>query len=361
MTERSPMGKSETKQQEHNSVFPSSSCLPVCSVCVANYNGEDVISACIDSIKNQQFAYPVEIIVHDDSSTDNSVKNIRSKYPDVILIESPENVGFCISNNRMAARAGGKYILFLNNDACLLPDALDKLYSHSESEKEPMITGLPQYDMETGKLIDRGSLFDIFLNPVPNNDIRVTDVGMVIGACLWLPKSLWDELGGFPEWFQSLAEDMYLCCLARLMGYNVRVLPVSGFNHWVGKSLGGGKVDAGRPVTSMKRRALSERNKSFVMALIYPPPLFHLIFPLHLLLLLIEGLTLSVIKFDFRLLGRIYMPSLGAVFSEYTRLAEQRKNIQARRKIRLREFLSVFSPVPYKLSMLFRYGLPEIK
>jgi len=341
--------------------FPSSAYLPACSVCVANYNGAGVISACIDSIKNQRFEYPVEIIVHDDMSTDNSIRIISEKYPEIILIEGPENVGFCISNNRMAAKARGKYILFLNNDACLLPDALDKLYSHSESEKELMITGLPQYDMETGELIDRGSLFDLFLNPVPNKDISITDVGMVIGACLWLPRSLWNELGGFPEWFQSLAEDMYLCCLARLSGYNVRVLPDSGFKHWVGKSLGGGKVDAGKLVTSMKRRALSERNKSFVMALIYPRPLFHVMFPLHLLLLLIEGLTLSVVKFDFRLLRRIYLPSLGAVFFEYTRLARLRKIIQARRCISLRSFLSVFLPGPYKVRMFFKHGLPEVK
>ncbi|MBU0545388.1 MAG: glycosyltransferase [Proteobacteria bacterium] len=341
--------------------FPSSAYLPVCSVCVANYNGEDVISACIDSIKNQQFAYPVEIIVHDDASTDNSVRIIHEKHPEVILFESPENAGFCISNNRMAAKARGKYILFLNNDACLLPDALGKLYSYSESRKEAMITGLPQYDMETGKLIDRGSLFDLFLNPVPNTNISVADVGMVMGACLWLPKSLWEELGGFPEWFETLAEDMYLCCLAKLTGYPVRVLPDSGFKHWVGKSLGGGKVDSGKLVTSIKRRALSERNKSFVMALIYPLPLFQVIFPLHLLLLLIEGLTLSVVKFDFRLLRRIYLPSIGAVFSGYTRLARLRKTIQARRRISLRSFLSVFHPVPYKVRMFLKHGLPEVK
>jgi len=341
--------------------FPSSAYLPACSICVANYNGTDVISACIDSIKNQRFEYPVEIIVHDDASTDNSVRIISEKYPEVILIESRENVGFCVSNNRMAAKAKGKYILLLNNDACLFPDALSKLYNYAESKNEAMILGLPQYDMETGELIDRGSLFDLFLNPVPNRDKNVTEVGMIIGACLWLPKSLWDDLGGFPEWFQTLAEDMYLCCLARLMGYPVRVLPDSGFKHWVGKSLGGGKVDAGKLVTSMKRRALSERNKSYVMALIYPPPLFHVMFPLHLLLLLIEGLTLSVVKFDFRLLHRIYLPSLRAVFFEYARLARQRKIIQAKRCICLRSFLSVFLPVPYKVRMFFKHGLPEVK
>ena len=37
---------------------------------------------------------------------------------------------------------------------------------------------------------------------------------MVIGACLWIPQGLWTELGGFPEWFESIAEDMYLCCRA---------------------------------------------------------------------------------------------------------------------------------------------------
>lgn len=341
--------------------FPSSAYLPACSICVANYNGADVISACIDSIKNQRFEYPVEIIVHDDASTDNSVRIISEKYPEVILIESQENVGFCVSNNRMAAKAKGKYILLLNNDACLFPDALSKLYDYAEIKNEAMILGLPQYDMKNGELIDRGSLFDLFLNPVPNKNISVIDVGMVIGACLWLPMSMWEELGGFPEWFQTLAEDMYLCCLARLTGYPVRVLPESGFKHWVGKSLGGGKVDAGKLVTSIKRRALSERNKNFVMALIYPPPLFHIIFPLHLLLLIIEGLTLSVVKFDFRILRRIYLPSIGAVFSGYTRLARLRKTIQAGRCISLRSFLSVFLPVPYKVKMFFKHGLPEVK
>ena len=65
---------------------------------------------------------------------------------------------------------------------------------------------------------------------------------MVIGACLWLPKNLWDNLGGFPEWFGSLAEDMYLCCLARLKGVPVKVISTSKFSHWVGRSIGGGKV-----------------------------------------------------------------------------------------------------------------------
>lgn len=355
------MGESEEKEQEHASFFTSSACLPACSVCVANYNGEDVISACIESIKNQRFENPVEIIVHDDASTDNSVKIIRAKYPETILIESAENVGFCISNNRMAARARGKYILFLNNDACLLPDAIDRLYSYSESEKEPMILGLPQYNIETGELIDKGSLFDLFLNPVPNREIGVTDVGMVMGACLWLPKGLWEELGGFPEWFQTLAEDMYLCCLARLMGYSVKVLPDSGFKHWVGKSIGGGKVDSGRLITTIKRRALSERNKSFVMFLCYPAPLAYVLIPLHIIFLTIEGLVLSVVKRDSRVWAGIYGFCFSALWSKRSELTMLRRKIQSGRSVSSRSFYSVNSILPHKLTMFLKYGLPTVR
>lgn len=334
---------------------------PVCSVCIANYNGENVIEACLDSVFRQDFAHPIEVIVHDDASIDNSVKIIREKYPDVILIESPENVGFCVSNNRMAAKAKGKYILLLNNDACLFRNALSKLYNYAETKNEAMILGLPQYDKETGDLIDRGSLFDLFLNPVPNRDISVTDVGMVIGACLWVPKGLWEELGGVPEWFQTLAEDMYLCCMARLMGYPVRVLPYSGFNHWVGKSIGGGKVDSGRLKTNMKRRALSERNKTFVMLLCYPTPLAYVLIPLHIILLTIEGVLLSVVKWDSRIWTGIYGFCLNALWSKRSDLVRLRRKIQSNRSVSSRAFYSVNSIIPHKLTMFLKYGLPTVK
>ena len=192
---------------------------PVCSICIANYNGAAVIGPCLESIYNQDFHLPLEIIIHDDASTDTSVDFIRNRFPDVTLIVSESNVGYCVSNNRMVSRARGRYILLLNNDAVLHRDAVRTLYNHAERHPGPAILGLPQYDMQTGELIDRGSLFDPFLNPVPNLDPGRTDVGMVMGACLWIPKALWEELGGFPEWFGSLAEDLYLCCLARLRGF----------------------------------------------------------------------------------------------------------------------------------------------
>ena len=124
-----------------------------------------MIGPCLESIYNQDFHLPLEIIIHDDASTDTSVDIIRNRFPDVTLIVSASNVGYCVSNNRMVSRAQGRYILLLNNDAVLHSDAVRTLCRYAEQQPGPAILGLPQFDMQTGKLIDRGSLFDPFLNP----------------------------------------------------------------------------------------------------------------------------------------------------------------------------------------------------
>ena len=126
---------------------------PVVSVCIANFNGMKVINDCLRSVLEQEGQISVEILVHDDASSDGSVAYIRNEYPDVGLIESPENVGFCIANNRMATEAKGKYLLLLNNDAALYPDAMKTLLAEADRLDKPAILGLPQYEFETGELI----------------------------------------------------------------------------------------------------------------------------------------------------------------------------------------------------------------
>lgn len=334
---------------------------PLVSVCIANYNGTGLIDACIASVKAQDCGSAVEIIVHDDASTDGSATHIRDRHPDARLIESGNNVGFCVANNRMAAIAQGEYLLLLNNDATLLPDALATLQAEAERLMQPALLTLPQYDAATGMLLDIGCRLDPFLNPVPNLDPRRNEVGMVHGACLWLPKALWGELGGFPEWFGSVGEDLYLCCRARLAGYPVRGVGASGYRHRVGQSFGGGKAQAGRLVTTFRRRALSERNKSFVMAMCYPPPFMQLLLPLHLLMLLVEGMLLSLIKRRFAYLGGIYLPVFSALYRQRHELIGARRAIRQVCRLASADFFRPFEWMPYKLRMLRRHGLPEVK
>jgi GT2 family glycosyltransferase len=331
------------------------------SVCIANYNGAAMIRGCIDSVLAQDCDFEVEIIVHDDASTDGSADIIADEYPAVRLIRSSENVGFCIANNRMVAMASGDYLLLLNNDAELFPDALQELLKEARALGKPAILSVPQYDHGTGELIDRGCLLDPFFNPVPNLDPNRQDVAMVIGACLWIPRKLWADLGGFPEWFGSIAEDMYLCCRARLLGCAVRVLAASGYRHWQGLSFGGNRVADNRLATTFRRRALSERNKSYVIATTAPSPWMHVILFLHVILLLLEGGLLTLAKRDCRFWREIYAPCFQSLWWERRRLWGLRKDIQKSRAVSAVVFFSVFWLIPHKLHLLARYGLPQVR
>lgn len=333
---------------------------PLVSVCIAHYQGIDLIDACIASVRAQAGGVDVEIIVHDDASPDGSAAHIRERHSDVRLIASEGNVGFCVANNRMAAAAGGDFLLLLNNDATLLPDALQTLMAEAARLGRPAILTLPQYDADTGALLDIGSLLDPFLNPVPNRDPARNDVAMVMGACLWIPKRLWEDLGGFPEWFDSIGEDLYLCCRARLEGYPVRALAASGYRHRVGASFGGGKVRGGRLTSTFRRRALSERNKTFVMVMTCPSPVLQLLLPLHLSLLLFEGLALSLINLDTAYLARIYLPVFRASYAKRKQLIGGRRSVMGRRKVSALVYFSTFVAMPHKMKMLLRHGLPRL-
>lgn len=318
------------------------------------------IDACLSSIINQIGNISHEIIIHDDASTDGSADYIYSKYPNVELIRSSKNVGFCISNNRMAKRAKGQALLFLNNDATLFPDALEIMYKYSSQYKNAIL-GLPQYDASTNEFIDAGSSLDLFLNPIPNPLPQVPiSVGMIIGACLWIPKNIWDEIGEFPPFFNTLAEDMYLCCAARIKGYPSIALHESGFFHWVGKSIGGGKVHKNKLQTSLYRRSLSERNKTFVMISTYPTALLCIILPVHIVLLMIEGLLLALIKMNPTLLKEIYFHAIIEIWNERRNLLSMRKKALDSKKISVFNYLSTFQLLPHKFRMLIKHGLPHI-
>lgn len=333
---------------------------PTCSVCIANYNGEQLLVDCIDSILAQDCGFVVEIIVHDDASTDGSLALLKRRYRQVELLASEQNVGFCISNNRMVAHARGEYVLLLNNDAALQPDALSSLLEHASIQIQPGILTLPQYDWQTGALVDRGCLLDLFCNPVPNLEAMRQEVAYAIGACLWIPSELWSELGGFPEWMGSIAEDMYLCCQARLRGRSVQVVQASGYRHWQGRSFGGNRVDEGRLRSTYRRRALSERNKTFVLFVMTPGPVMWPLLALHLLLLVTEGFLVALFKRDMSAWSRIYWPAITAPFRERAALSARRVGEQGERTIGVRRYFSTTRLSLRKLALLRRHGLPGL-
>jgi GT2 family glycosyltransferase len=334
---------------------------PVISVCIANYQGEGLLSDCLDSVLQQRVDFSFEVIVHDDASTDGSLDLLVSRYPQVEVLISSENVGFCVANNRMVAHAWGEFVLLLNNDAALLPDALSTLLAAAQEQNPRGILTLPQFDWKDFTLVDRGCRLDPFYNPVPNLDTSRVDVAMVIGSCLWISRTDWQQLGGFPEWLGSIGEDLYLCCAARLAGMPVRALNSSGYRHRQGQTFGGNKPKEGRLVSTVRRRALSERNKTFALIVMTPTPIIWPVLILHLVFLAIEGFSLSATQKKRGIWREVYGPVFPSITRHRHRLAHARRTMQGKRKISLASYLQAFTLMPRKLVMLMKFGLPKIE
>jgi len=333
---------------------------PLITVCIPNYNGAEYIGQCIRSVLAQERDYEIEIVLHDDASTDNSLNIIREQFPEVHVIASKTNAGFCISNNRMVDYSHGKYILLLNNDAILRPGSLKAFLLEAEASATPGIIGLPQHSLVDGALIDRGYEFDLFMNPIPIFGPGRQEVSTVTGACLWIPRQLWDEIGGFPDWFGSVAEDIYLCHAARLLGYPVIVLDSPGFDHWIGRNLGGGKVMEDKLVSTTRRRALSERNKTWVMMICYPLAALLVVLPLHFALLVAEALALLLTGTPWIKLKAIYLTLPVRLLNGFSHVIAIRKRIQSKRQLGNMKYLQQFRLLPWKFVMLLRHGMPKL-
>ncbi len=332
---------------------------PSLSICIPNYQGEEVIARCLDSVLSQECDFSFELIVHDDASTDRSLEILESQYPSVVLIKSDTNRGFCESTNRMAEQARGDYLLLLNNDTRLHAGSLQALMDEAKRGPDTGVLSLPQYDMTTGELLDRGMFLDLFVNPIPTLE-KKDEVAFVMGSCLWLRRELWQEVGGFPSWFGSLAEDAYLCARVRLLGLKVRVIETGAYDHVVGHAFGGGKVKSNRLATSYTRRRLTELNKNRVIATCFPGPAAPLILGLQFALLLLEGCAISLLKGSIRPLRDIYLPSIGGILGDLPRLARERSRAMSARRCGTGEFYKTIRFRHHKLTLLWRHGIPRI-
>jgi len=94
------------------------------SVVIPVYNGAATIERAVESVLGQTLK-PLEIIVVDDCSTDNSVGILERKYSGVIkLIKQRENGGSSVARNAGMDAAKGAYIAFLDADDTWHPDKL---------------------------------------------------------------------------------------------------------------------------------------------------------------------------------------------------------------------------------------------
>ena len=90
------------------------------SIILVNYNGQQFLEGCLRSISNYLRDTDYEVIIVDNSSSDDSTKIIKDSFPSFQLICSKTNLGFGKANNLAVKYAQGEYLLFLNTDTILI-------------------------------------------------------------------------------------------------------------------------------------------------------------------------------------------------------------------------------------------------
>jgi len=114
------------------------------SVVVVTYNAMPWLEQCLESVRG------VETVVVDHGSTDGTLELVRERFPEVPLVEE-ENRGLAFGWNTGVERTTGRYVLLLNADAWLDPDALDALVAFADARPDAAVVG-PRLRFPDGRL-----------------------------------------------------------------------------------------------------------------------------------------------------------------------------------------------------------------
>ena len=183
-------------------------------------------------------------VIHDSGSSDGTCRMLRSRMPGCDLI-CGVNRGFGYGNNRCLERIGTEYTLFLNSDASLDREALEKLAAFLDENPDhaavqPLVR-LMGWGMVTASrgvfLTPAGEAWDSgFMHLETGPSTMPERVPAVTAAVsLWRTEVL-RELGGFDEGFFMYFEDADLSLRAGASGWKLSVLPSAEAFHMVGGS-----------------------------------------------------------------------------------------------------------------------------
>lgn len=103
------------------------------SIIILNYNTKDLLRKCLASVfAALRQSFSSEVIVVDNASADGSLGMVEKEFPQAALIKSHKNLGFAGGNNLGIKHAQGRYLLFLNSDTEIKPEALKKVITYME-------------------------------------------------------------------------------------------------------------------------------------------------------------------------------------------------------------------------------------
>lgn len=224
---------------------------------LVTWNSARVIAECLESLRNE----PVDIVVVDNASADDTPRISRQVAPQASIIVNERNLGFAAAANIGIRATKHPFVLLLNPDTIVHPGAVAHLQAElTRNPKVAATAGLlldPQGQPQRGFYVRRFPtlavmMFEALLlnrlwpaNPInrryrclDHDPGRAADVDQPSGACLLLRRAALDEVGLLDEQFHPLwFEDVDLCRRLRAAGCTIRYCPEAHITHRGGHSL----------------------------------------------------------------------------------------------------------------------------
>lgn len=146
----------------------------VVSICMITYNHEKYIAQAIEGVIMQNTTFPIELIIGEDCSTDNTRKiclEYKAKYPDIIRLILPENnLGVKRNFRETMQAANGKYIALCEGDDFWIdPLKLQKQIDFMEKNEDYSLCGHNAIILKTGMKKNEVELFNHFLKDTDIN------------------------------------------------------------------------------------------------------------------------------------------------------------------------------------------------
>jgi N-acetylglucosaminyl-diphospho-decaprenol L-rhamnosyltransferase len=227
------------------------------SVIIVSFNTSALLQKCLKSLFDNKTAHNLEVFVVDNNSADDSVEMVEKFFPQVRLIANKVNMGFAAANNQAYNLCSGTYIILLNPDTRLRPDAIDNAVAFMEDHPSAGLCGCRlvnlaghlepsarRFPNSFYKLLTISGLSTKFASSkiLGRGDYKYFDhntsieVDWVPGTFSIVRRAMLDQLGLFDERFYLYYEETDLCLRAKRAGWKIFFFPGAEVIHAGGAS-----------------------------------------------------------------------------------------------------------------------------
>lgn len=227
------------------------------TIVMVTYNPGKLVVDCLSSLPQGTHGLSYEVIVVDNASQDGTPERIAREFPQIQLITNSDNRGFAAANNQGLALAAGRYVLLLNPDVLVHPDAITTMVTFLDdhptvgivgprtfdAEGNVALTARPPYSVMT-VLWHHLGLSRLFPNRVYGQYRQACksaethfEPGWVQGSCLMIRREVCEEIGGLDDRFFLFAEEADFCERATRSGWRVAFVPQASIMHYESSSV----------------------------------------------------------------------------------------------------------------------------